>query len=240
MCPTLYHLIIRMSNTTSQKRAVREEISKLEGPTTITQALELLKKATSGTFDEAVELHVNLGIDLTRSEHIVRGTALLPHGTGKSPKIAVFAPESLHQELKDAGAHVVGAEELVNEIASSEKTDFEIAVATPDMMRHIGRIGKILGMRGLMPNPKNETVTQDPVKAVKELTGGKVTFRNDDGGNIHQVVGRLSYDVAQIEENVQVFMKEVLSRKPEGLKNPFIQKAVLTSSMGPGVPVRVQ
>ncbi|MCA9375992.1 MAG: 50S ribosomal protein L1 [Candidatus Doudnabacteria bacterium] len=217
--------------------SVRTKIKELQAPVSIEEGIALVKEAASKKFDEAVEVHMNLGIDRSKSEHIVRGTVVLPHGTGTTLKIACFAPESEHEAAKAAGATIVGGEELVEQILKSEKTDFDIAVATPDMMRHLGKIGKILGMRGLMPNPKNETVTKTPVKTIEELSKGKITFRNDDGGNLHQAVGKASFTDEQLKENVEAYVAAIKKAKPDGIKGTYLRSVTLSSTMGPGVPI---
>ena len=219
-------------------KEVRDKIKELDAPVAIEEAVTMVKGAASDKFDESVELHVNLGIDRSKSEHIVRGTVVLPNGTGVSKKIACFCSDADQAAAKEAGAEIVGGEELVEEIKKTEKTDFDVAVATPDMMRHLGKIGKILGMRGLMPNPKNETVTKEPAKVIKELAGGKVTFRNDDGGNLHQTIGKASFDDAQLAENANVYLEAINKARPTDIKGTYLKSVTLSSTMGPGVPVK--
>lgn len=203
------------------------------------EAVDLVKKTANTKFDSAVEVHIRLGIDPKKADQLVRGSVSLPHGTGKKKKIAVFA-EGKDQELaKKAGAEIVGSDELIKEIKTSGKCDFDIAIATPEMMKKLGQIAKILGPKGLMPNPKNETITKDVGKAIKELSGGKITFRNDDSGNIHQMIGKASFETKKILENFNAFIDAVKRAKPAAAKGVYIQNVSLSSTMGPGIRVNV-
>ncbi len=219
-------------------KAVRDKVKQLTAPVALTEAVALLKEGASKKFDEGIEIHVNLGIDRSKSEHIVRGTVVLPNGTGKKIRIACFCVDTMKDKALAAGASIAGGQELIDQIAKTEKTDFDIAVATPDMMRLLGKVAKILGTRGLMPNPKNETVTKDPEKTIGELSKGKVTFRNDDGGNLHQMIGKVSFTDDQLVGNAEAFLEAVKKAKPEGLKGAYLRSVTLSSTMGPGVPVQ--
>jgi large subunit ribosomal protein L1 len=205
----------------------------------IEEAIDLVKKTANTKFDASVEVHLRLGIDPKKADQLVRGSVSLPHGTGKKKIIAVFA-EGKDQELaKKAGAEIVGSDELIKDIKTSGKCNFEIAIATPEMMKKLGQIAKILGPKGLMPNPKNETIAKDVGKTVKELSGGKVTFRNDDSGNIHQMLGKASFATKKLLENFNVFLEAVRRAKPAAAKGVYIQNVSLSSTMGPGIKVNV-
>lgn len=202
------------------------------------EAVEMVKKGATTKFDSAIEVHVRLGIDPKKSDQQVRATVALPHGTGKTKKVAVFvANADKEKEAKDAGADVVGGEDLIARIAKTGKYDFEIAVATPDMMPKMAKVAKILGPKGLMPSPKNETVTTNIAKTVGELRKGRVAFKADDTGNIHQIIGKASFSEEQLAENFSALMDAVRRAKPRSSKGAFIEGVTLTSTMGPAVKV---
>lgn len=203
---------------------------------TIEEGITLIKQLPV-KFDAGVEMHVRLGIDTKKSEQIVRGTVVLPHGTGKSKKVAAFVPENKIEEAKKAGADVVGSDELIEQIKTTKKCDFEVAVATPEMMKKIGQIAKILGQQGLMPSPKTETVGEDIGSMIEELKKGKTAYRSDDGGNVHILIGRVSFDQTQLIENFKVSMEAIKKAKPAEAKGVYIQNIALSSSMGPGIKV---
>ncbi|MEI7451928.1 MAG: 50S ribosomal protein L1 [Candidatus Falkowbacteria bacterium] len=203
----------------------------------IAEAIALVKKNSKVKFDASVEVHFRLGIDPRKGEQQVRGAVSLPHGTGKTVKVAAFVSPSNEQACRDAGADYVGGEELIAEIKKTEKTDFAVAVAEPDMMRNLAQIAKILGTRGLMPSPKNDTVTADPAKAVAELKKGKVSFKNDDSGNIHSLIGKVSFDDAKLLENYNIMLDTIKKSKPSSSKGVYIKNISVSSSMGPGVKV---
>lgn len=205
----------------------------------LAEALDLVKKTSKAKFDASVELHIKLGIDPKKGEQQVRATVSLPHGTGKEKRIAVFVEPGREEEAKAAGATLYGNDELIKQIASTGACDFDIAVATPTMMPQMAKIAKILGPRGLMPNPKTETVTNDIAKAVKELKGGKVTFKNDDTANMHQVIGKVSFTLDQLTENFNAIVAVLKKSKPSGSKGVFIKSASLASTMGPGIRVKI-
>lgn len=202
------------------------------------EAIALLKQMPATKFDASVELHLRLGTDVKQANQQVRGSTILPHGVGKLKRIAVFCGEDKQKAAKAAGAFVVGGEELVKEIQTTGKCDFDVAVATPDTMKLLAPIAKILGQKGLMPNPKTETITADVAKAVENLNKGKVSFKADDTGNLHQMVGKLSFDVAKLQENVSAFLDAVRRARPASAKGSFIVSATLATSMGPGVPLK--
>lgn len=201
------------------------------------EAVELAKKTSTVKFDPSVELHMKLGIDPSKGEQQVRVTLALPHGTGKAKKIAAFVSSAKEKEATEAGADIVGGEELVAEIAKTQKINFDIAIATPDMMPKLAKIAKILGPRGIMPNPKTETVGPNVKKMVEELKKGKLMIKNDDGGNLHAVLGKLGSPASELLENIKAVVEAVKRVKPSTSKGIYIQNAVLTSTMGPAIRV---
>jgi large subunit ribosomal protein L1 len=203
----------------------------------IEEAVELVKKTNKAKFDASVEVHFRLGIDPKKGDQQVRGAVSLPHGTGKSVKVAAFVSPANEKAAKAAGADFVGGEELIAEIKKTEKTDFQVAVAEPEMMKNLAVIAKILGTRGLMPSPKNDTVTQNPAKAVEELKKGKISFKNDDTSNIHAVIGKVSFDANKLAENFKTFLETIRKAKPNSSKGVYIKNASISSTMGPGVKV---
>jgi len=206
----------------------------------LAEAIDLVKKTSNTKFDSAVEVHIRLGIDSKKSDQQVRSTVVLPHGTGKEKKVAAFvATPEQEKEAEKAGAELIGGEELVAEITKTKKCDFDIAIAVPEMMPKMAKIAKILGPRGLMPSPKNDTVTPNISDAIKAMKGGKVAFKNDDTANIHQVIGRASFTEDQLAVNYETFMEVVRKNKPGSSKGTYIQGVVLTSTMGPAIRVTV-
>lgn len=203
----------------------------------IAEAVELLKSMPQGKFDAAVEVHAKLGIDVKQANQQVRGSVVLPNGTGKKLRIAVFCAEEKQAEAKAAGAAVVGAEELIKEIQSTGRCDFDIAVASPDMMKLLAPVAKILGQKGLMPNPKTDTITPNVGEAVAKLNQGKVNFKADDTGNVHQMIGRVSFDAAKLSENFTAFLEAIKRGRPAASKGTYIQTLVVCSSMSPAIPV---
>jgi large subunit ribosomal protein L1 len=203
------------------------------------EAVNLVKELAYANFDESVDLAVNLGVDPRKSDQMVRGTVVLPHGTGKDVKVLVFAKGEKEKEALEAGADYVGAEDLVEKIQKGW-LDFDKAVATPDVMAMVGKLGRILGPRGLMPNPKLGTVTFDVAKAVKELKAGKVEYRVDKGGIVHLPVGRVSFDKEKLIENIKAAVDSLLKVKPSAVKGKYIKRITLSSTMGPGIRVDIQ
>ena len=201
-------------------------------------AVKSLKLNASAKFDETIEVAMNLGIDPRHSDQQVRGVVQLPHGTGKSVRVAVFAKGDKADEAKAAGADIVGAEDLAERVQAGEM-DFDRCVATPDMMAIVGRLGKILGPRGLMPNPKLGTVTPDVATAVKGAKGGEVQFRAEKAGVIHAGVGKASFDEAQLADNVRAFVNAISRARPSGTKGTFIKRLSVSSTMGPSVKIDV-
>jgi large subunit ribosomal protein L1 len=200
------------------------------------EAVRLAKETSPTKFDATVEVAVRLGVDPRKADQMVRGTVNLPHGTGKSPRVAVFASGEKAEEAKAAGADVVGSDDLVAQIQGGF-LDFDAAVATPDQMAKVGRIARILGPRGLMPNPKTNTVTMDIGRAVSDIKGGKVNFRVDKQANLHLVIGKASFSEEQLAENYAAVLDEVLRAKPSAAKGRYLKKITFSTTMGPGVPV---
>jgi len=200
----------------------------------LTEAVALLKKAAPTKFNETVELHIRLGVDPKKADQQVRGTVQLPHGTGKTLRVAVLAKGDKVKEAESAGADVAGGTELVDKIAGGF-LDFDVLVATPDIMRETGKLGKVLGPKGLMPNPKAGTVTPNVGQAVKEIKAGKIEYRVDDQGICHSGIGKLQFSEPQIVENAKTLIKTLVSVKPASAKGTYLVSAHLTSSMGPGI-----
>src|ERR1700749_5152678 len=200
------------------------------------QAVALARKTSTTKFDTTVEVAMRLGVDPRKADQMVRGTVNLPHGTGKTARVIVFAAGDEAAEAEAAGADVVGSDDLVARIQEGW-LDFDAAIATPDQMAKIGRIARILGPRGLMPNPKTGTVTMDVTKAVNEIKGGKITFRVDKHSNLHLIIGRASFAPEQLVENYAAVLDEVLRAKPSAAKGKYLRKVAVTTTMGPGVPV---
>ena len=205
----------------------------------VEEAVKIVKETAKTKFDSSVEIHVHLGIDTQKGEQAVRGMASLPHGTGKIKKVAVFTKNE--KTAKDAGADIVGNEELIKQIKTTEKIDFDVALATPEMMKELSAVAKVLGPKGLMPAPKSGTVVPeaDMAKVIEEIKKGKVNFRNDDTGNVHQIIGKASWDENKLQENLKVFIDALQKVKPATVKGAFIVNATLTSTMGPAVKVAV-
>lgn len=203
---------------------------------TIKEALDKVKKLSTAKFDETVEVAIRLGIDPRKAEQIVRGTLSLPAGTGKTNRVAVFAGGEAAQAARDAGADIVGAEDLVAKVAGGF-LDFDIAIATPDLMGQVGTLGRVLGPRGLMPNPKTGTVTDDVERAVIEFKGGRVEYRTDKVGNIHLRIGKASFERAKLLENLHAVMDELHRAKPASAKGRYVRAVTISSTMGPGVHI---
>ena len=200
------------------------------------EALALVKKGASAKFDETVEVAMRLGVDPRKADQMVRGTVNLPNGTGKTARVLVFATGEKAADALAAGADEVGADELIEKVAGGY-LDFDAVVATPDMMGKVGRLGRVLGPRGLMPNPKTGTVTMDVTKAIKDIKGGKVDFRVDKNGNLSFLIGKLSFTEQALDENFKAVADEIKRLKPSTVKGRYVTKATITSTMNPGVPV---
>jgi large subunit ribosomal protein L1 len=202
----------------------------------VAEAVDLVKSTATARFDETIELAMKLGVDPRKADQIVRGTVALPAGTGKDVRVAVFAAGDAATAAREAGADVVGGDDLVERVAGGF-LDFDLAIATPDLMGQVGKLGRVLGPRGLMPNPKTGTVTTDVGRAVGEFKGGRVEYRTDKFGNIHVPVGKASFDKAKLLENVRAVVDEVQRAKPASSKGKYVRSVTLSSTMGPGVKV---
>lgn len=205
----------------------------------LAEAVELVKKTSNVKFDSSVEVHVKLGIDVSKSDQQVRASVVLPNGTGKTKKVAAFVGANDEKTAKEAGADFVYGEEDIKKIKDTGKFEFEIALATPEMMPKMAGVAKILGPKGLMPNPKTGTVGTDVKKMIDELKKGKITFKNDDTGNVHQLIGKVSFDSAKLIENLTALMEALKKTKPNSTKGTFIEGAYLTSSMGPSIRIEI-
>lgn len=199
-------------------------------------AIQILKQLPAATFDEAVEVSFRLGVDPRKADQMVRGTVTLPHGTGKSVRVAAFAAGDKAREAEEAGADVVGGEELVEEVLKGT-IDFEAAVAAPDMMPVVGKAGRVLGPRGLMPNPKAGTVTDDLARAVEEIKAGKLEYRTDKGANVHIVIGKRSFEEKALLQNYLALVDEVLRAKPPASKGRYLRSVTISTTMGPGIRI---
>ncbi len=205
---------------------------------TLSEALKLLKETGTTKFDSTAELHFNLNIDPTKAEQAIRGTISLPHGSGKKVRIAAIVTDDKIKDAKAAGADEAGLEDLVAEF-SKGKINYDVIVATPDVMKKIGKVAKTLGQKGLMPNPKAGTVTDDIVKTIKEIKAGRLEYRNDKEGNIHTIFGKLSFKDEELENNLKSYLRVIRDAKPSVLKGSFIKSITLTSTMGPGIRLDV-
>ncbi|HHW20975.1 50S ribosomal protein L1 [Thermodesulfovibrio thiophilus] len=205
---------------------------------TLEEAIDFLKENSFAKFDETVEMAINLGVDPKKSDQVVRSTVVLPHGTGKQVRVLVFAKGEKEKEAEEAGADYVGAEDLIEKIQQGW-LEFDRVIATPDMMGQVGKLGKILGPRGLMPNPKLGTVTFDVGRAVKEAKGGKIEYRTDKGGVVHVPIGKLSFDREKLVENAMAVLKSIIKAKPPTSKGKYIKKVTLSSTMGPGLKINI-
>jgi len=203
------------------------------------EAITLLKDMQTAKFDETVEVHFRLGLNVRHADEQLRGTLMLPHGTGREAKVAVFAEGDKAREAQEAGADIVGAADLAKKVEDGF-TEFDVAIATPDQMGNVGKLGRILGPRGLMPNPKTGTVTMDVAKAVRDAKAGKLEYRTDRGANVHVSIGKKSFDARQLVENYAALVDEIVRAKPAAAKGRYIRQITLTSTMGPGIHVDPQ
>ena len=208
-------------------------------PVGVDQGVDALKQLPPTKFDQSVEIIFNLGIDPKQADQMIRGSVSLPHGIGKSKRVIAFCPDHLVEVAKAAGAIKAGGQELVAEIEKENFSDFDVAISTPDMMRFVGRLGKVLGPKGLMPSPKAGTVTADVETAVREYAAGKVEFRNDTGGNVHSVVGKLSFDKQKLADNANAMIAQIRRMKPATAKGHYFKKVVIKGTMTPAVQVVV-
>lgn len=224
-----------MANKGKRLRAAYGSVDR-EAVYGMSEAIKLIKGAASAKFDETVEISMNLGVDPRHSDQMVRGVVSLPHGTGKSVRVAVFAKDAKADEAREAGADVVGAEDLMEEIQNG-RMDFDRVIATPDMMAVVGRLGKVLGPRGLMPNPKLGTVTPNVADAVQAAKAGQVEFRVEKAGIVHAGIGKASFSEDQLVENATAFVDAIQKAKPSGAKGHYIKRVSVSSTMGPGIKV---
>lgn len=205
----------------------------------VEEAIALAKKTANTKFVGSIEVHIRLGIDPKQTDQTARGTASLPHGTGKLKRVAAFVSDSKEQEAKEAGASVVGGEDLIKTIKETEKVDFDVAIAEPAIMPKLAVIAKILGPKGVMPNPKTGTVGTNIGQIVKEIAGGKINFKNDDSGNIHQIIGKSSFESKQLAENFKVFYDAVVHAKPSTVKGQYVTSISVNATMGPGIKTKI-
>jgi large subunit ribosomal protein L1 len=225
-----------MAKKRKRRRQIQEALAHVEFPVSLDDAAEWVKKTATAKFDESIDIDIRLGVDPRRADQMVRGTVALPHGTGKTVRVLVLADESQQDAAREAGADHVGLDDYVAKIQGGW-TDVDVVIATPNVMSQVGRLGRILGPRGLMPNPKSGTVTTDVAEAVKAVKAGKIDFRVDKFGNIHTAIGRASFSIDQIFENARVFLQEILRLRPAAAKGIYIRSITLTSTMGPGITV---
>jgi large subunit ribosomal protein L1 len=230
-----------MPVTLERSKRYKEDIKKVPANgVTVDQAVDVVKSFKTTKFDQTVELIVSLGIDSKQADQMIRGSLSLPHGVGKTKRVVAFCPDHLAEKAKAAGAIRAGGQELVTAIEKESFSDFDVAIATPDMMRFVGRLGKVLGPKGLMPSPKAGTVTNDLETAIREYAAGKVEFRNDAGGNVHAVVGKQSFDKQKLVDNVNAMVGQLRRMKPATSKGQYFKKAILKGTMTPAVPLEVR
>lgn len=223
----------------NQLRSFQQKLAK-EGPAPLKKAVSLLKSLRKAKFDETVEVHVSLGVDATQSDQLIRGTVALPHGIGKSVRVVVFCQGDNVAKAKEAGADFAGSDDLIEKIQKQNWLEFDVALATQDLMGKVSRLGKTLGPRGLMPTPKAGTViTADVAAAVKEFKAGKVEYRTDKGGNVHAGVGKMSFDEDKLTDNINAFMDAIRAAKPAGVKGHYVKSITLCATMSPGVKVAI-
>lgn len=218
-------------------REAKETVSPDDGPFGLMQAAERVRDSATANFDESVDMDLRLGVDPRHADQMVRGTVALPHGTGRDVTVLVLASESKQEEAQAAGADYVGLDEYVERIQEENWIDYDVVIATPDVMGQVGRLGRILGPRGLMPNPKSGTVTMDVAETVEEMKAGKVEFRVDRTGNLHTAIGRASFSTQELYENARAFMKEVVRLRPAASKGLYLRSITMSATMGPPVPV---
>jgi len=227
-----------MANTNGKRyREAKDKVDDQREPVSLMQASDLVKETATANFDESVDLDLRLGVDPRHADQMVRGSVALPNGTGREVTVLVLANEGKQEEAKEAGADHVGLDEYVERIQDDEWLDFDVAIATPDVMGQVGQLGRILGPRGLMPNPKSGTVTMDVAEAVEEVKAGKIEFRVDRNGCLHTSIGRASFEPKEIYENARAFLKEVVRLRPASAKGIYLRSITMSATMGP--PVRV-
>ncbi len=224
-----------MAKKGKRYRKLQEMLATVEGPVDLDTGIDLVKRTASAKFDESVDIDVRLGVDPRHADQMVRGTAALPHGTGKEVRVLVLTNEGKQAEAKEAGADYVGLDDYIEKIQKQGWVDFDVVIASPDVMPKVGRLGRVLGPRGLMPNPKSGTVTMDIAKAVKEVKAGKIDFRVDKTGILHTAIGKASFSKEQLRENTEAFLREVLRLRPASAKGTYVRSVTLSTTMGPGI-----
>lgn len=230
-------MAVTIQRSKRYKKAAEKAITEAVG---LDAAIDAVKQFPPTKFDQSVEVIFSLGIDAKQADQMIRGSISLPHGIGKSKRVVAFCPDHLVSAATEAGAIRAGGQSLVAEIEKENFSDFDVAIATPDMMRFVGRLGKVLGPKGLMPSPKAGTVTPDIANAVREYAAGKVEFRNDAGGNVHTVVGKLSFDNAKLADNINAMIAQIRKMKPQTSKGQYMRKVVVKASMTPAVQLAIQ
>ena len=216
---------------------VEQASAEAGGAFTLATAAQIVKETARAKFEESVDIDIRLGVDPRHADQMVRGSVALPHGTGKSVRVLVLTNEGLQGEARDAGADLVGLDDFVDKIQNEGFTDFDVLIASPDVMPKIGRLGRVLGPRGLMPNPKSGTVTTDIAEAVEAVKAGRIDFRVDKAGIVHTSIGKSSFSQDQIQENADAFLKEILRLRPAAAKGVYLKSVTLSTTMGPAVPV---
>ncbi|WP_457654356.1 50S ribosomal protein L1 [Rhodocaloribacter sp.] len=224
-----------MAKKGKRYRKLQEILATVEGPVDLDTGIDLVKRTASAKFDESVDIDVRLGVDPRHADQMVRGTAALPHGTGKEVRVLVLTNEGKQAEAKEAGADYVGLDDYIEKIQKQGWVDFDVVIASPDVMPKVGRLGRVLGPRGLMPNPKSGTVTMDIAKAVKDVKAGKIDFRVDKTGILHTAIGKASFSAEQLRENTEAFLREVLRLRPSSAKGTYVRSITLSTTMGPGI-----
>jgi large subunit ribosomal protein L1 len=217
-------------------RDTREVVEETPGPFALAQAVEAVKTSATAGFDESIDLDLRLGVDPRHSDQMVRGSVTLPHGTGRDVTVLVLTGEGRQEQAEEAGADYAGLEEYIEQIEEGW-FDFDVAIATPDVMGQVGRLGRHLGPRGLMPNPKSGTVTEDLAETIDEVKSGKIEFRVDKAGNLHTTIGKASFSEEELQENARAFLREVIRLRPASAKGLYLRSATLSATMGPPVPV---
>lgn len=232
----------RIDPTTMAKKGKRysealNAVKSAGGPFTLDMACDLVKQTAGAKFDESVDVDLRLGVDPRHADQMVRGSVALPHGTGKAVRVLVLASEGKQDEAREAGADFVGLDDMIDRIQNDGWTDYDVVIATPDVMSKVGRLGRVLGPRGLMPNPKSGTVTMDVGPTVHEVKAGRIEFRVDKFGNLHTAIGKASFSADQIRENAEAFLKEVLRLRPASAKGAYVRSVSISTTMGPPLPL---
>ncbi len=229
--------LLAMAKKGKRYREALARIQEAGGPFGLDDAVRLVKETAGAKFDESVDIDLRLGVDPRRADQMVRGTVTLPHGTGKTVRVLVLASEGKQAEAREAGADYVGLDDLIEKIQKENWADYDVVIATPDVMGKVGRLGRFLGPRGLMPNPKSGTVTMDVGETVRQVKAGKIDFRVDKFGNLHASVGKASFSEEQLRDNAQAFLREVMRLRPSAAKGTYVRSVTLSTTMGPPVPV---